>query len=134
MYALLLGMSLKKTSPRGVGGRALGEPVALGDERPVLAGDEDLLELLRPGAGLHGLGPVLPEPSHGVGEDLGGVLAAVAAGAPVVVDLVAGEGQGPLHLLVGHPPVAAVDVQVVSCRPGGRRGSAWARTCGSSVG
>ena len=32
--------------------------------------------------------------------------------APVVVDLVAGEDQGPLHLLVGHPPVAAVDVQV----------------------
>ena len=39
------------------------------------------------------------------GNDLGAVLAAVPAGAPGVLDLVAGEGQGTLHLLVGHPPV-----------------------------
>src|SRR5262245_35466388 len=33
--------------------------------------------------------------------------------APGVLDLIAGEGEDPLHLLVGHPPVAAVDVQVL---------------------
>ena len=41
------GMSLKKTSPCAIGGRPLGEPVAVGDELPVLAGDEDLLQLRR---------------------------------------------------------------------------------------
>ena len=70
LYVLLLGMSLKKTSPLRVGGRSFGELVALGDELPVLAGEEDFLELRRAGAGLHGAGPVLPEPAHGVGEDL----------------------------------------------------------------
>ena len=34
--------------------------------------------------------------------------------APGVLDLVASEGEGALHLLVGHPPVAAVDVQVLA--------------------
>ena len=40
------------------------------------------------------------------------MLAVVTAVAPVVVHLVPGEDQRSLHLLVGHPPVAAVDVQV----------------------
>ena len=39
-------------------------------------------------------------------------LAVVAAVAPVVIDFVAGEVEGAFHLLVGHPPVAAVDVLV----------------------
>ena len=41
------------------------------------------------------------------------MLAVVAAVAPDVVDLVTGEGKRALHFLVGHPPVAAIDVEVV---------------------
>src|SRR5688572_13079900 len=33
--------------------------------------------------------------------------------APCVLHVVAGEDQRPLHLLVRHPPIAAVDVQIV---------------------
>ena len=38
--------------------------------------------------------------------------------APGMIDLVAGEFEGPLHFLICHPPVAAVNILVVppSCR------------------
>ena len=61
-----------------------------------------------------GCGPILPEPAHGVGKDLGGVLAVVSAVAPGMVDFVAGKDQRAFHFLVGHPPVAAIDVLVVA--------------------
>src|SRR5215510_5079183 len=41
------------------------------------------------------------------------MLDVVSAVAPGVVDLVASEGESAFHLLVGHPPVASVEVQVV---------------------
>ena len=40
------------------------------------------------------------------------MVAAMSAGSPVVVHLIAGEVRAPFHLLIGHPPVAAVDIQV----------------------
>ena len=96
-----------------VGGGPFGKLVAHADELPVFARNEDFSQWLRPLAGRNGLGPVLPEPARGVGENLGRVLTVVAAVAPIVVDLVAGEAQGAFQFLIGHPPVAAVDVEVV---------------------
>src|SRR5688572_11751408 len=40
------------------------------------------------------------------------MLGIVRSVAPLMRHFVAGEREGPLHFLVGHPPVAAVDVQV----------------------
>src|SRR5262249_30412145 len=93
---------------------SLGEPVAVAHELPVLTGEKYLLHLRRTLAGLDGRRPILPQPAHGIREDLRGMLAVVATGAPGVVDFVAGEGQGALHLLVRHPPVAAVDVLIAA--------------------
>src|SRR5262249_37356953 len=70
-------------------------------------------ELRRAGACLHRGGPVLPQPAHGVGKNLRGVLAIVTAVAPGVIDFVASELEGALHFLVDHPPVAGGEVQVV---------------------
>ena len=57
--------------------------------------------------------PIAPEPADGVGEELGAVFAVVAAVAPDVAVVVAGVGEGALQGLVGHPPIAAVDVVIV---------------------
>ena len=65
-------------------------------------------------ANFHRGGPIFPEPAHGVGKNLGGLLTVVPPVAPGVVDFVTGEDEGPFHFLIGHPPVAAVDVQVVA--------------------
>src|SRR5262249_48101455 len=56
--------------------------VALGHQLPVLAGQEDFLELRRATAGLHWSGPVLPQPAHGVGKELGSVLGVVTLRSP----------------------------------------------------
>ena len=63
--------------------------------------------------GLDGLGIVLPQPAHGLGEDGGAVILVVAVGAPDVLHFVAGPLEGPVHGLVGHPPVAGVDVEIL---------------------
>ena len=70
LYVLLLRDVVEEDLALGVDGRAFGELVAFADELPVLAGDQDLLQLRRARAGLHRRGPVLPQPAHGVGEDL----------------------------------------------------------------
>src|SRR6185503_11452414 len=58
------------------------------------------------------LRPVLPEPAHHIGKDFRGVLAVVAALAPYVVHVVAGEDERPLQFLIRHPPIAGVDILV----------------------
>ena len=40
------------------------------------------------------------------------MVAVVSAGSPVVIDFITRESECPLHLLIGHPPVAAIDIQV----------------------
>ena len=98
----------------GVHGGALGETVTLADELPALAGDQERAEALEGrAAGLDGLRPIVPEPADRIGEQLRAVFAVVAAVAPDVAMVVTGVGQGALHGLVGHPPIAAVDIVIV---------------------
>lgn len=100
----------------GGDGEAFGPVVADGDELPVFAGDE-----VFGGAGfafveVDGDGRfavVFPEPGEGFEEDFVAFLAAVAAFIPAVGVFVAGEFESALHRLVGHPPIAAVDVEVI---------------------
>ena len=56
---------------------------------------------------------VFPKPSEGLDEDFVAFLAAVAAIIPSMGVFVAGEFEGALHGLVGHPPVTAIDVEIV---------------------
>src|SRR5262245_24749741 len=56
----------------------------------------------------------LPQPLHRLGKELRRVLAVVPTLAPLVLHLVPGERQRPLHRLVRHPPVAAIYVQVLA--------------------
>ncbi len=113
LVRLAVGDVVEEDFASGVGGRTFGEFVALGDELPGLVGDEDFLQLRRPGAGLHRFGPVFPEPAHGFGKDFGGVAGVVGAFTPGVIDFVAGKAEGAFHFLIGHPPVAAGDVLIV---------------------
>ena len=112
LVSLAVGNVVEKDLALGIGGGPFGESIAFGDQAPAFAGDQDLLELLGAEPRLHGRGPVFPEPAHRVGKDLGRVVAAVPAGSPFVVDFVAGERERAFHFLIGHPPIAAVDVQV----------------------
>ena len=57
--------------------------------------------------------PVFPEISHRIREDRRGVLAGVSAVAPDVLDFIAGKLERAFHGLIRHPPVTAVDVEVV---------------------
>ena len=97
----------------GVGRGALGELVALADEPPVLARNENLLKLRTAQSGGHWLRPATPQPCKRLRKQLRGVLAVVATVAPRMPHVIPGEFQRPLHCLIGHPPVASVDVEVV---------------------
>ena len=55
----------------------------------------------------------LPQPAHHIGKNRRTVLPVVPSVCESVVHLVARPLQGAQQLLVGHPPVAAVDVQIV---------------------
>ena len=99
--------------PAGVDRGAFGEAVAFADEHPLLTGDENLLELRASCPACNRRGPSFPQPLDRVGEDLRGVLVVVAPVAPRMVHLVAGERQRPLKGLVGDPPIAAIDVEVL---------------------
>src|SRR4029453_8551695 len=112
LYALLLGMSLKNTSPLAFAAGPFRKREAVGNELPDFAGKQDLLQLLRAEPGLHRRGPIFPEPLHGFRKELRSVLPVVASLTPFVVHFVAGESQRPLHFLIGHPPIAAVDVLI----------------------
>ena len=97
----------------GVGRGALGELVAFANEPPVLARNENLLKLRAAQSGGHRLRPATPKPCKHFRKQLRGVLAVVATVAPRVPHVIPGEFERPLHRLIGHPPVAAVDVEVV---------------------
>src|SRR5204863_4790680 len=71
-YVVVVDLALR------VHGGPLGELVAFGDQLPLLARQQDLLQLRRGGAALDGRGPVLPEPAHRAGADRRGLLAVVA--------------------------------------------------------
>mgnify|MGYP007101532562 CR=1 FL=1 len=95
---------------------AFGPVVAYGNELPVFAGNE-----VFGGAGfafveVDGDGcfaVVFPEPGESFEEDFVSFLATVATLVPTVGVLVAGEFESTLHRLVGHPPVASIDIEVV---------------------
>lgn len=97
-------------------GEAFGPVVSFADDLPVFAGDEPfggagfcVVEVGGDGS----FAVVFPEPGEGFGHDFGAFFAAVFSFVPAVGVFVTGELEGALHGLVGHPPVAAVDVEVV---------------------
>ena len=119
----------------GVDRRAFGELVALADELPVLAGDQDLLQLRRARARLDRL---RASPSTASASRRGrSSWRARRCGRP--------SPQAWLHLVAGERRATAPSPGWPStsrrrrcsgrcCRPAGRCGSAWARTCGSASG
>ncbi|MFO0007554.1 MAG: hypothetical protein ACK559_41210, partial [bacterium] len=104
---------VEKHRALGVGRRPLGELETLAHEPPVLVGQKNLLQLRAPLASSCRRRPAAPQPFHGRGKHLRGVLAVVAAVTPGVSHLVAREGEAALDGLIGHPPVAGVDVEIV---------------------
>ena len=96
-------------------GQALGPAVAVTEQLPVLARFKEAhrfvaaLVVMR----LHLGGIAVPKPAHRIGEDGVAVFAAVPAVAPFVFQLIAGKLERALYHLVGDPPVAAVNVQVI---------------------
>ena len=83
---------------------------------PVLTGNKDFRTAFcgLGHAGFDGFGIVMPDVLHGLRHDRGRVFAVVAALAPGVGDFVSRPLQRAVHRLVGHPPVAAVNVEVVA--------------------
>ena len=102
-----------KHLPIGVDRGAFRETVTLADEHPILAGNEDLLELRASRPAPHRRRPALPQPFHPSGEYLRGMVVAVAPFSPHVVHLIAGEDERSFEGLIGDPPVAAVDVEIL---------------------
>src|SRR5262249_44726903 len=60
------------------------------------------------------LGPILPKPPHCIGKNHHGMFAIMPALAPNVLHFIACELESAFHALVCHPPVAPVDVQVIT--------------------
>ena len=85
------------------------------DRRPRFACAQDFPDqrLSRAVAGVHRRRVVFPQPTECVREDASGLFAVVASGAPGLLKFVAGELEGAVHVEVGDPPVATIDILVV---------------------
>ena len=108
---LARGDVVEENLARRVARRAFRKFVALPHKLPAFARQDDLIEhVVFRRADLRLSGPALPQPPHRVGENRVAVLAIVPLRAPRVIHLVARPRQRPLHRLIRHPPVPAVDI------------------------